>query len=108
MKSISLQIPPNQVKSGDHVNAAQMLLRVAQNINLFPSHKVPILTSVVVECQRANLKEDAYFYAKMLMQPEHRPQISETYKRKIEAIVRKYKKGIILHMTTATTGSKLS
>ncbi|CAD7939338.1 unnamed protein product [Amoebophrya sp. A120] len=77
------------VKSGDHLNAAQMLLRVGNNIQQFPEHIVPILTSVVIECQRANLKEDAYTFAVMLMRPEHRSQVSEQYKRKIETIVRK-------------------
>jgi WD repeat-containing protein 19 len=46
-------IVKNLVKRGKHHNAAQMLLRVAYNINQFPQHIVPILTSAVVECQRA-------------------------------------------------------
>eukprot|EP00392_Amoebophrya_sp_AT5.2_P002827 g2832.t1 len=66
------------VKTGDHLNAAQMLLRVGNGIN-----------HVVIECQRANLKDDAYTFAVMLMRPEHRSQISDQYKRKIETIVRK-------------------
>jgi len=48
------------VKAGDHVNAAQMLLRVAKNIQQFPAHIVPILTSVVIECQRAKMSTEAY------------------------------------------------
>ena len=81
------------VKLGDHLNASKMLLRVAENIGQFGSHVVPILTSVVVECQRAGLKSDAHKYAVMLMRPEHRSQISDTYKRKIEGIVRKKQDG---------------
>lgn len=77
------------VKIGDHVNAAQMLLRVAKNIQQFPAHVVPILTSVVIECQRAKMSTEAYQYACMLMRPENRQQISEQYKKKIENIVRK-------------------
>jgi len=77
------------VKLGDHLNAALMLLRVAKNIQQFPAHVVPILTSVVIECQRAKLNTDSYQYACMLMRPEHRPQVSEQYKKKIENIVRK-------------------
>lgn len=77
------------VKIGDHVNAAQMLLRVAKNIQQFPAHVVPILTSVVIECQRAKMSTEAYQYACTLMRPENRPQISEQYKKKIENIVRK-------------------
>merc|ERR1711933_641979 len=77
------------VKAGDHANAAHMLLRVAQNIQQFPAHIVPILTSVVIECQRAKLSTEAYQYACQLMRPEYRPQVSEQYKKKIENIVRK-------------------
>merc|ERR1712217_748441 len=77
------------VKGGDHATAAQMLLRVAKNIQQFPAHIVPILTSVVIECQRAKLSTEAYQYACMLMRPEYRPQVAEQYKKKIENIVRK-------------------
>jgi len=77
------------VKGGDHLNAAQMLLRVAKNIQQFPAHVVPILTSVVIECQRAKMLTDAYQYACTLMRPEYRPQVSDQYKKKIENIVRK-------------------
>ncbi len=66
-----------------------MLLRVANNIQQFPEHIVPILTSVVIECQRAKLFEESHTYAVMLMRPEYRSSITEQYKRKIEAIVRK-------------------
>jgi len=77
------------VKNGDHTNAALMLLRVAQNIQRFPAHMVPILTSVVIECQRAGIKDQAREYACVLMRPENRSLIAEQYKRKIESIVRK-------------------
>merc|ERR1711881_333517 len=77
------------VKIGNHGNAAQMGLRVARDIQQFPAHLVPILTSVVIECQRAGMKDQAYQFACTLMRPEHRSQISEQYKRKIETIVRK-------------------
>ena len=77
------------VKSGDHMGAAQMLLRVAQNISKFPAHTVNILTSTVVECARAGLKASAYEYAVVLMKPEHRPNVNADLKKKIEAIVRR-------------------
>ena len=32
---------------------ARLLVRVANNISKFPAHVVPILTSTVIECQRA-------------------------------------------------------
>merc|ERR1712004_463739 len=51
------------VKTGDHQTAALMLLRVAKNIQQFPAHVVPILTSAVIECQRSKLSTDAYQYA---------------------------------------------
>jgi WD repeat-containing protein 19 len=77
------------VKAGDHVSAAIMLVRVAKNIQQFPAHVVPILTSVVIECQRAKMPGESYQYACTLMKPEYRPQVSEQYKKKIENIVRK-------------------
>jgi len=50
---------------------------------------VPILTSTVIECQRANLKKTAFDYASMLMRPEYRQSIAAAYKKKIENIVRR-------------------
>lgn len=38
----------------------------------FPKHIVPILTSAVIECQRAGLKDAAFEFAAALMRPEHR------------------------------------
>lgn len=77
------------VKLGDHPGAARMLHRVAKNISKFPAHVVPILTSTVIECQRAGMKRTALEFATKLMAPELRPQLAEAYKRKIETIVRK-------------------
>lgn len=77
------------VRRGDHEGAARLLLRIAQNLSKFPMHAVQILTSTVVECQRAGLKASSYEYAVMLMRPEYRPNIDANLKRKIEAIVRR-------------------
>mmetsp|Transcript_45688 Transcript_45688/g.108618 ORF Transcript_45688/g.108618 Transcript_45688/m.108618 type:complete len:1374 (-) Transcript_45688:21-4142(-) len=77
------------VKAGDHPSAAIMLVRVAKNIQQFPAHVVPILTSVVIECQRAKMPGESYQYACTLMKPEYRKDVSEQYKKKIENIVRK-------------------
>ncbi|KAL3149725.1 hypothetical protein ABBQ38_013551 [Trebouxia sp. C0009 RCD-2024] len=77
------------VRMADHQGAARMLVRVARNITGFPKHVVPILTSTVIECQRADLKSTAFEYAAMLMRPEYRDDINPAYKRKIEAMVRK-------------------
>ena len=80
------------VRRGDHLRGARMLLRVAKNISKFPSHIVPILTSTVIECQRAGLKNSAFNYAVVLMRPEHRSEIEEKYRKKIEGIIRKPQK----------------
>lgn len=77
------------VKRGDHLKGGRMLIRVANNISKFPSHIVPILTSTVIECHRAGLKNSSFSYAAMLMRPEYRNQIDLKYKKKIEMIVRK-------------------
>ncbi len=80
------------VKWGDHLKTARMLLRVAKNISKFPSHIVNILTSTVIECQRAGLKSSAFNYAVVLMRPEHRSEIDDRYRKKIEGIIRKPQK----------------
>jgi WD repeat-containing protein 19 len=73
----------------DHIQAARLLLRVVQSVSKFPMHVVPLLTSTVIECQRAGYKTAAYEYAVMLVRPEYRSQLDSTIKRKIEAIVRR-------------------
>ncbi|XP_075423964.1 WD repeat-containing protein 19 isoform X2 [Ascaphus truei] len=77
------------VKRGDHIKGARLLIRVASNISKFPSHIVPILTSTVIECHRAGLKNSAFSFAAMLMRPEYRNKIDIKYKKKIEAMVRR-------------------
>ncbi|XP_060593463.1 multiple epidermal growth factor-like domains protein 11 isoform X2 [Ruditapes philippinarum] len=78
------------VKRDDHLKGARMLIRVANNISKFPScHIVPILTSAVIECHRAGLKNSSFNYAAMLMRPEYRNQIDLKLKEKIESIVKR-------------------
>ncbi|XP_037504482.1 WD repeat-containing protein 19 [Rhipicephalus sanguineus] len=77
------------IRHGNHMQAARLLERVANSISRFPAHTVPILTSAVVECQRAGLKNSAFTYASTLMRPEYRSQIDPKYRKKVEAIVRK-------------------
>jgi WD repeat-containing protein 19 len=85
----SYAIVPRIVKTGDHRVTALMLLRVSKNIQQFPAHIVPILTSVVIECQRAKMTTEAYEKACILMRPEYRTSIADQYKKKIENIVRR-------------------
>lgn len=73
----------------DHEAAARMLIRVAKNISKFPAHVVPILTSTVIECQRAGLKRDSLEYAKILLRPEHKPKVAPQYLKPIEGFVRR-------------------
>eukprot|EP01138_Halocafeteria_seosinensis_P010566 gb/GECG01010788.1/.p1 GENE.gb/GECG01010788.1/~~gb/GECG01010788.1/.p1 ORF type:complete len:1429 (+),score=207.41 gb/GECG01010788.1/:1-4287(+) len=80
-----------RVKLGDHVGAAFLLKRVVSDISSFPKHTVEILTSAVIECQRAGLKRSAYEYATMLMRPEYRNRVDEKFRRKIEQLVRRPK-----------------
>ncbi|XP_034544746.1 WD repeat-containing protein 19 [Notolabrus celidotus] len=77
------------VKRGDHLKGARMLIRVSNNISKFPAHVVPILTSAVIECRRAGLKNSAFSFAAMLMRPEYRNDIDPKYRKKIEAMVRR-------------------
>ncbi|KAJ3227474.1 WD repeat-containing protein 19 [Clydaea vesicula] len=77
------------IRLDDHEKGAQMLIRVSNSISKFPSHIVPILTSTVIECQRAGLKRHALDFAAMLMRPEYRNKVDAKYKKKIEQIVRR-------------------
>ncbi|XP_076826013.1 WD repeat-containing protein 19-like isoform X2 [Clavelina lepadiformis] len=79
----------SHVKRGDHLKAARMLIRVAENISKFPEHIVPILTSTVIECHKSGLRSSSFSYAAMLMRPEYRNKVDPKYKKKIEQIVRK-------------------
>lgn len=86
----SYMLVKSMVKRNDHMMAARLLLRVVQNISKFPKHIVPLLTSTVIECQRAGLKASSYEYAATLVRPEYRAMLTDqTLKRKIEAIVRR-------------------
>ena len=93
------------MKRGEHVMAARLLIRVANNISKFPSRElvylvfnfnsfsplsdvVPILTSTVIECQRSGLKNSSFNFAAMLMKPEYRQQIDAKWKKKVEQVVR--------------------
>jgi WD repeat-containing protein 19 len=49
---------------------------------------VQILTTTVVECQKAGLNNTAFNFSLFLMRPEYRDQIDPKYKKKIEALVR--------------------
>jgi WD repeat-containing protein 19 len=77
------------VQLGEHGLAARMLARVGKSISKFPAHAVGILTSAVVECHRAHMRQSSLEFASILMRPEHRGSIDARYKRKIEALVRK-------------------
>ena len=65
------------------------LRRVLLYFHILTADIVPILTSTVIECHRAGLKNSSFSYAAMLMRPEYRNQIDLKYKKKIEMIVRK-------------------
>ncbi|CAH8523624.1 unnamed protein product [Heterobilharzia americana] len=77
------------VKNGDHLRGARMLIRVSENISKFPSHVVPILTSTVIECQKAGLKSASFSYAAMLLRPEYRDKLDMKYRRKFETLIRR-------------------
>lgn len=85
----SYTLVKKMVKAKNHKAAARMLIRVAKSISKFPNHIVQILTSTVVECQRAGLKRSSFEYASMLMRAEYRNSVDPRYKKKIGAIVRR-------------------
>jgi hypothetical protein len=49
---------------------------------------VQILTTAVVECQKAGMNNTAFNFSLILMRQEYRDQIDAKYKKKIEALVR--------------------
>ena len=51
------------VRVGDHAGAARLLVRVCRHLSRFPQHVAAILTSCVVECQRAGHRQSAYEHA---------------------------------------------
>ncbi|GAB1599158.1 repeat-containing 19-like [Argonauta hians] len=71
------------------VRSARLLVRVANNISKFPSHIIPILTSTVIQCYRAGLRNSSFGYAAMLLRDEYQGGIDPKMKKKIEGIVRK-------------------
>ncbi|CAH8568313.1 unnamed protein product [Schistosoma haematobium] len=77
------------VKNGEHLHGAKMLIRVSESISKFPAHIVPILTSTVIECQKAGLKSTSFSYAAMLLRPEYRDKLDVKYRRKFETLVRR-------------------
>jgi len=77
------------LKIDEHMKAARMLIRVSNNISIFPSHAAYILTSCVVECHRVGLKKQSFEYATMLMRPEYKQKLDTKYRRKIEAVIRR-------------------
>ncbi|KAH8876682.1 WD repeat-containing protein 19 [Schistosoma japonicum] len=77
------------VKNGEHLHGARMLIRVSESISKFPAHIVPILTSTVIECQKAGLKSASFSYAAMLLRPEYRDKLDVKYRRKFETLVRR-------------------
>ncbi|OON15918.1 hypothetical protein X801_08274 [Opisthorchis viverrini] len=50
---------------------------------------VPILTSTVIECQKAGLKSASFGYAAMLLRPEYREKLDPKHRRKFETLVRR-------------------
>uniref|UniRef100_A0A0L8I442 Anaphase-promoting complex subunit 4 WD40 domain-containing protein n=2 Tax=Octopus bimaculoides TaxID=37653 RepID=A0A0L8I442_OCTBM len=77
------------IKLKETVRAARLLVRVANNISKFPSHIIPILTTTVIQCHRAGLRNSSFSYAAMLLRDEYQRDIDPKLKKKIEGIVRK-------------------
>ena len=61
---------------GGPISHCQVLLHFLC-LHRFPKHVVPILTSTVIECQRAGLKKTALEHAMTLMRPEYRYELQQ-------------------------------
>ncbi|KAM7537406.1 hypothetical protein Aperf_G00000068279 [Anoplocephala perfoliata] len=77
------------IKLGNHMTAARLLIRIAQNVSKFPSHIVPILSGAVIECHKVGLKHTSFTYASILLRAEYREKIDTRYRRRFEGLVRR-------------------
>lgn len=86
----SYMLAKRLIHHNDHRGAARLLLRVARRIARFPAHAVPILTSAVIESQRAELPAPAFQYVSLLVtDPTYRQELDPQLRRKFETIVRR-------------------
>ena len=85
----SYQLAKRLVKMGNHLGAARLLIRVCNNISLFPQNHTNIITSTIGECTQSGLKQNAYHWACVLIRPENIDQIPPKFKTKIEGIARR-------------------
>jgi len=60
----------NIIKYGDHTVAALNLIRICKNISNFSQQSSNILTTTVVECTKAKMKQEAYKWASFAIKPE--------------------------------------
>ena len=77
------------VKMGNHMGAARLLIRVCQNISLFPQNMTNILTTCIGECSQSNLKQQGYIWSCVLVRPEYVDNIPPKFKARIEGIARR-------------------
>ena len=85
----SYQLAKRLVKLGNHLGAARLLIRVCNNISLFPQNMTNVMTSCIGECSQSGLKRQAYHWACVLIRPENIDQIPPKFKSKIEGIARR-------------------
>uniref|UniRef100_A0A0N5AB45 TPR_REGION domain-containing protein n=1 Tax=Syphacia muris TaxID=451379 RepID=A0A0N5AB45_9BILA len=87
----SYTIVKSLIRRNEHMRAARMLSRVANNISKFPESEISILTAAAIQCAKVGLKKSAFNYATQIIRPDKRRKIDEKYKKKIETIVRQVK-----------------
>ncbi|OAF70691.1 WD repeat-containing protein 19 [Intoshia linei] len=75
----------------NHMLAARLLIRIANNISKFNKHSVKILTFAVLQCNYANLNKSAFKFAATLLQPDKKEYIDKKHRKMIELVVRKQK-----------------
>ena len=85
----SYQLAKRLVKLGNHLGAARLLIRVCNNISLFPQNMTNVMTSCIGECSQSGLKRQAYHWACVLIRPENIDQIPPKFKSKIEGLARR-------------------
>ncbi|KAL0246396.1 hypothetical protein GEMRC1_007608 [Eukaryota sp. GEM-RC1] len=76
------------VKRGLHEEAVILLVSVVES-DVFIQHRISMLISCVIECQKAGLRESGFNYASRLMQSDYVDHVPSQYRSKIEKIIRK-------------------
>jgi len=88
----SYRLAKKFLQKADHVSAAPLLIRISENIDIFPKKDhLNLLISTVVECDKCDMSQSAMKFSKAICaNKELKAQLDKTtFRRKIESILRR-------------------